>query len=47
MAKYDDKIKDHSWGESLGISKALVFIANELAELNKNLRKIQSKESKR
>lgn len=29
----------HSWGESIGISNALLMIADELHELNKKLEK--------
>ena len=37
---YDERITNHSWGEALGISRTLIFIANELHELNKSLKKI-------
>lgn len=37
--KYE--IETHSWGESIGISRALICIANELAETNKLIREKQ------
>ena len=41
--KYDDELNHHSWGEAVGISRALIFIANELAELNKTLKQMSKK----
>jgi len=38
VKKYE--LKGHSWGEAAGISKALIFIANELSDLNKNIEKL-------
>jgi len=40
MVKYpEDIVKYHSWGESNGISRILLLIANELAEMNRINRK--------
>jgi len=42
--KYDRELNDsQSWGYCLGISDILTHIANELAELNKNIKKMVKK----